>query len=40
MNTLVADIGIDTRKANNFATNQEDILNAITTRNYLYPEWI
>jgi flagellar hook-associated protein 1 FlgK len=32
MNTLVADIGIDTRKANNFATNQEDILNAITNQ--------
>ena len=32
MHTLVADIGIDTRKANNFSLSQENILNSITNQ--------
>lgn len=32
MNTLVADIGIDTKKANNFTISQENILRAITNQ--------
>lgn len=32
MQTLVADIGIDTRKANNFTESQENILKAITNQ--------
>jgi flagellar hook-associated protein 1 FlgK len=32
MNTLVADIGIDTKKANNFSLSQENILSAITNQ--------
>ncbi len=32
MNTLVADIGIDTRKANNFAISQENIIRAISNQ--------
>jgi flagellar hook-associated protein 1 FlgK len=32
MNTLVADIGIDTRKANNFSLSQENIIRAITNQ--------
>ena len=32
MQTLVADIGIDTRKANNFTENQENILKSITNQ--------
>lgn len=32
MNTLVADIGIDTRKANNFAISQENIIRSITNQ--------
>ncbi|NLO09349.1 MAG: flagellar hook-associated protein FlgK [Clostridiales bacterium] len=32
MNTLVADIGIDTKKANNFSISQENILRAITNQ--------
>ena len=32
MSTLVADIGIDTKKANNFAISQENILRAITNQ--------
>lgn len=32
MNSLVADIGIDTKKATNFSMSQENILNAITNQ--------
>ncbi|NLL00209.1 MAG: flagellar hook-associated protein FlgK [Clostridiales bacterium] len=32
MNTLVADIGIDTKKANNFSISQENILRAISNQ--------
>ena len=32
MNTMVADIGIDARKANNFSTSQENILRAISNQ--------
>ncbi len=32
MHTLVADIGIDTKKANNFSLSQENILRAITNQ--------
>ena len=37
MNTLVAEIGIDTKKANNFAEGQDNILKAITNQRLSIP---
>ena len=40
MKTLVADIGIDTLKANNFTKSQENILRAITNQRLSVSGWI